>query len=337
MKTKKILVTFIVLLLILTVTLSGCSKQAEQNSVQNNQPVKLTLMLDWTPNTNHTGLFVAQDKGYFKDQGLEVSIVNPSSQGTLEQLVATGKVDFGISAQEQVTSARLSDLPLVSLATIIQHNTSGFVSLRSKNILTAKDFEGKTYGGWGLPSETAILTALMQKENADFSKINMVNIGETDQLASLNSNIDLTWIFYGWTGIQAEIRGQELNMIWLKDIDPALDYYTPVIVSNEEMIQSNPDTVRKMMQAISAGYEFAIENPEESAKILIKYAPESDPEMIKRSQAWLSPQYEADAKQWGVQKATVWENYSKWLYDNKLVTKMMDSSKAFTNDFLPTR
>ncbi|AFV01380.1 Hydroxymethylpyrimidine ABC transporter, substrate-binding protein component [Dehalobacter sp. UNSWDHB] len=337
MKTKKILVTFIVLLLILTVTLSGCSKQAEQNSGQNNQSVKLTLMLDWTPNTNHTGLFVAQDKGYFKDQGLEVSIVNPSSQGTLEQLVATGKVDFGISAQEQVTSARLSDLPLVSLATIIQHNTSGFVSLRSKNILTAKDFEGKTYGGWGLPSETAILTALMQKENADFSKINMVNIGETDQLASLNSNIDLTWIFYGWTGIQAEIRGQELNMIWLKDIDPALDYYTPVIVSNEKMIQSNPDTVRKMMQAISAGYEFAIENPEESAKILIKYAPESDPEMIKRSQAWLSPQYEADAKQWGVQKATVWENYSKWLYDNKLVTKMMDSSKAFTNDFLPTR
>jgi len=337
MKTKKILVTFIVLLLILTVTLSGCSKQAEQNSGQNNQPVKLTLMLDWTPNTNHTGLFVAQDKGYFKDQGLEVNIVNPSSQGTLEQLVATGKVDFGISAQEQVTSARLSDLPLVSLATIIQHNTSGFVSLRSKNILTAKDFEGKTYGGWGLPSETAILTALMQKENVDFSKINMVNIGETDQLASLNSNIDLTWIFYGWTGIQAEIRGQELNMIWLKDIDPALDYYTPVIVSNEEMIQSNPDTVRKMMQAISAGYEYAIENPEESAEILIKYAPESDPEMIKRSQAWLSPQYKADTKQWGVQKATVWENYSKWLYDNKLVTKMMDSSKAFTNDFLPTR
>ncbi|WP_368292634.1 ABC transporter substrate-binding protein [Dehalobacter sp. TBBPA1] len=337
MKTKKILVTFIVLLLILTVALSSCSKQAEQNSGQNNQPVKLTLMLDWTPNTNHTGLFVAQDKGYFKDQGLEVNIVNPSSQGTLEQLVATGKVDFGISAQEQVTSARLSDLPLVSLATIIQHNTSGFVSLRSKNILTAKDFEGKTYGGWGLPSETAILTALMQKENADFSKINMVNIGETDQLASLNSNIDLTWIFYGWTGIQAEIRGQELNMIWLKDIDPALDYYTPVIVSNEEMIQSNPDTVRKMMQAISAGYEYAIGNPEESAEILIKYAPESDPEMIKRSQAWLSPQYKADAKQWGVQKATVWENYSKWLYDNKLVTKMMDSSKAFTNDFLPTR
>jgi ABC-type nitrate/sulfonate/bicarbonate transport system substrate-binding protein len=77
-------------------------------------------MLDWTPNTNHTGLFVAQEKGYFQEQGLKVNIVNPSSQGTLEQLVATGNVHFGISHQEQVTTARINDLPIVSLAAILQ-------------------------------------------------------------------------------------------------------------------------------------------------------------------------------------------------------------------------
>jgi len=292
-------------------------------------------MLDWTPNTNHTGLFVAKENGYFEKQGLNVSIVNPSTQGTLEQMVSTGKVDFGVSQQEQVTTARINDLPLVSLAAIIQHNTSGFASIKSKNITTAKDFEDAMYGGWGLPSETAILKALMEKDNADFSKLKMVNIGEADQLTALTKDIDLSWIFYGWTGIQAELRNQELNMIWLKDIDPALDYYTPVIVTSEKMISDKPEIVKKMMTAISEGYNFAIENPSEAAAILIKNSPESDPLMIKKSQEWLSPQYKADATRWGEQKTSVWEDYSEWLYSHNLITKTIDPAKAFTNKFLP--
>ncbi len=330
---NKSFVLILTLVLILTTTLVGCNKQTP--APQDSQPVKVTIMLDWAPNTNHTGLFAAQENNYFKEQGLEVDIVNPSSQGTLEQLVATGHVDFGISHQEQVTTARISDLPLVSLAAILQHNTSGFASLKNKNILSAKDFENKVYGGWGLPSETAVLTALMQKDNADFNTIKMVNIGEADQLASLNKDIDLTWIFYGWTGIQAEIRKQELNVLWLKDVDPALDYYTPVFVTNEKMIQEKPHVVKKMMAAVSQGYQFAIANPDQAADILIKHSPESDPEMIKKSQKWLSPQYQADAARWGEQKETVWTAYAKWLFDNKLVPKMIDPAKAFTNEFLP--
>ncbi|KUO64834.1 MAG: ABC transporter substrate-binding protein [Gracilibacter sp. BRH_c7a] len=330
MKTKKIFVLFLTIILSF-VALAGCSKPAEQPEDLS----ETTIMLDWAPNTNHTGLYVALEKGYFQAEGLDVSIVNPSSQGTLEQLVATGNVDFGISHQEQVTTARISGLPVVSLAALIQHNTSGFASLKSKNIRSAKDFENKVYGGWDLPSETAILTALMQKENLDFSKLEMVNIGESDQLVALERDIDLTWIFYGWTGIQAEQRNQELNMIWLKDVDPALDYYTPVLITSESMIEQKPDVIEKLMKAVSAGYEFAIANPEEAADILIKHAPESDPEMIKQSQLWLSPQYKAEADRWGEQKEVIWESYAQWLFENELVPEKMESAKAFTNEFLP--
>lgn len=326
----KLLIAFIAFM-VLILTAAGCSPSTQQGD----QPFKTTIMLDWAPNTNHTGLYTALEKGFFADENLDVTIISPSSQGTLEQLVASGKADFGISHQEQVTTARINDLPIVSLAALIQHNTSGFASLKSKNIKTAIDFENKVYGGWDLPSETAILTALMRNEGADFNKIKMVNIGEADQLAALGKDIDLTWIFYGWTGIQAEIRGQELNMIWLKDVDPALDYYTPVFITNEKMIQAKPEIVRRIMKAVSAGYEYAIAHPEEAAAILIKHAPESDPEMIKRSQRWLSPQYKADASRWGEQKQEVWENYARFLYDNGLIPKKLDSSKAFTNDFLP--
>jgi ABC-type nitrate/sulfonate/bicarbonate transport system substrate-binding protein len=329
---KKLFAIFIISMLIL----SGCGAGAKSPTPSTNEPLTaVTLMLDWTPNTNHTGLFVAQDKGYFAKEGLKVEFIQPSSSGNVEQLVATGKSNFGVSHQEQVTTARANDLPILSLAAIIQHNTSGFASPSSKNILNAKNFEGKTYGGWGLPSEDAILKALMQKENADFSKIKMINIGEADQLTSLTKDIDLTWIFYGWTGKEAELREQTLNMVWLKDVDPALDFYTPVLITNEKMVQSQPELIRHFMQAVSEGYQYAIKNPTEAAEILIKHAPEANPDLIRSSQAWLSPQYQADAPQWGIQKAVVWERYAKWLVERNLLPKMIDPAKAYTNDFLP--
>ena len=324
------------ILMISILTLSGCGVGATSPAPTATKPLTtVTLMLDWTPNTNHTGLFVAQDKGYFAKEGLDVKFVQPSSSGNVEQLVAAGKSDFGVSQQEQVTTARANDVPILSIAAIIQHNTSGFASPTSKNILKAKDFEGKTYGGWGLPSEEAILKALMQKDNADFSKIKIINIGEADQLTSLTKNIDLTWIFYGWTGKEAELRKQALNMIWLKDVDPALDFYTPVLITNEKMTQAQPEIVRSFTKAVSEGYQFAIKNPSESAEILIKNAPEANPDLIRSSQAWLSPQYQAEAAQWGLQKTVVWERYATWLVERKLLPKMIDPSKAYTNDYLP--
>ncbi|ODA41686.1 Hydroxymethylpyrimidine ABC transporter, substrate-binding component [Desulfosporosinus sp. BG] len=338
MRAKKILslTLMISLCVLLLVTGCGTNTQVPSASTPTPSPDKVTIMLDWTPNTNHTGLYVAKDKGYFSKNGLDVQIVPPSSQGTVEQLVATGKADFGVSAQEQVTDARGQGLPLVSIATILQHNTSGFASLADKSIHTAKDFAGKTYGGWGLPSETATIKALMDKEKADFSKVKMINIGDADPVVSMaKGDIDLTWIFYGWEGIQAELSGTPLNMIWLKDVNSALDDYTPVLVTNEKMIQEKPDVIRRFMKAVSEGYQYAINKPDDAADILIKNAPEADPQLIKKSQAWLSPQYQADALQWGVQKASVWHDYTQWMFDQKLIDKMIDTDKAFTNDFLP--
>ena len=91
------------------------------------------MVLDWTPNTNHTGLYVAKKLGYFEEQGLDVDIIMPGEAGA-DQLVASGKADFGVSYQEGITQARVQDVPLVSIAAIIQHNTSGFASIASKGI-----------------------------------------------------------------------------------------------------------------------------------------------------------------------------------------------------------
>lgn len=328
----------LLLLLLCLVLLTGCvgngQDESTNDSQSNDELEKVKLVLDWTPNTNHTGLYVAQDKGYFEEEGLDVEIIMPG-EATAENLVASGQADFGISYQEGVTLARTQDIPLVSVAAIIQHNTSGFASLKEQNITSPKDFEGKTYGGWGSPIEAAVIESLMKQENADIDEVEIINVGNTDFFTALEQNIDFFWIYYGWTGIEAEIRDIPINMIYLTDYSEKLDYYTPVIITNEDHIGDNPEMVRKFLAAVTKGYTFAIENPAEAADILIEAVPELDAELVKKSQEWLSPKYQDDASRWGEQKLEVWENYANWLYENNLMDKQLDAEKAFTNEFLP--
>lgn len=315
--------------------LTGCT--SDKNESENNDGSKdVNVVLDWTPNTNHTGLYVALDKGYYKDEGLNVKIEQPS-EGGAPTLVATGKADFGISYQEEVTFAKTSEdpLPIKAIATIIQHNTSGFASPKDKNITSPKDFEGKVYGGWGSPSEDAILDAVMKKNNKDFSKLEVVNVGEDDFFTAVNKNIDMMWIFEGWTGIEAKQKGVELNYIPLKDLDERLDYYTPVIISNETLLNDNPEIAKKFLSATTKGYEYAIEHPEEAAKILVKYAPEIDENLAIESQKYLANEYIADASRWGEMKDSVWNNYTSFLKEYNLIDKDLKASDAYTNEFLP--
>jgi len=297
------------------------------------QKQKVTVLLDWFPNTNHTGLYVAREKGYFAKENLEVSILQPA-EGENVQVVAAGKADFGISSQESVIQARVAGIPLVSIAAIIQHNTSAFASLEKNNIKSVKDFENKRYGGWGSPIEETVIKAVMNQAGADYSKVKNITIGETDFFKTIGRDSDFQWIFYGWDGIEARRRGIKLNTIMLKDLNPVLDYYTPVIVTNENNVKNKKELVTKFIKAVSRGYEFSIKNPTEAAQILIKSAPELNAALVKQSQIYLSREYQSDVKKWGIQREEVWERYAQWLYDQKLIKKMINIKDAFTNEFL---
>ncbi|GAA0764321.1 MULTISPECIES: ABC transporter substrate-binding protein [Clostridium] len=312
---------------------AGCSKKDEAKTSEDLQ--KVTVILDWTPNTNHTGLYIAQEKGYYKELGLDVEIIQPS-EGSSLQLLAAGKGDFAVSYQEDLTYARTSDspLPVKAIAAIIQHNTSGFASPKEKGIESVKDFENKVYGGWGSPSEEAILKAVMEKSGADFSKLKMVDAGTEDFFIATKNNLDFEWTFEAWTNIEAKLRGFDINYIAVKDLDPALDYYTPIIAATEDTINNKKDLAKKFMEATTKGYEEAIANPEESAKLLVSKVPEISEELAIESQKYLVDKYMEDTKVWGEMKDSVWDNYTKFLYNNKLINKEMKASEAYTNEFL---
>ena len=326
---KKALMAFAAVLL-----LASCSSTTEDSKEQGkDNKQKITVVLDWTPNTNHTGLYAAEEQGYFAEEGLDVDIITPGEAGA-DSLVASGKADFGVSYQEGITQARVQGVPIVSIAAIIQHNTSGFASPAENNIKSPKDFAGKTYGGWGSEVEASVISSLMKQDNADIKDVDIVNIGDADYFTAMKQNIDFAWIYYGWTGVEAELRGEKINMIYLTDYSDKLDYYTPVLSTNENMIADNPETVKAFLKAATKGYEYTIDNPDDAASILLKHAPDLDEELVKKSQEWLASKYQDDAPRWGEQKLSVWENYADWMYDNKLLEKKLDADKAFTNEFL---
>ena len=319
-------------LCLLVTVVSGCTQNNSEPPPT--QPQKISVLLDWFPNTNHTGLFAAQEQGYYAAEGLEVTIVQPSG-GSNPQLVATDQADFAVSYQEEVTTARSQDIPVVALAAVIQHNTSGFASPAAKNIKTPKDFEGKSYGGWGSPAETAVLKALMAQYDADFSKIQMVNIGDADFFASMERGIDFAWIFQAWTGIEAQLKDMPLNFVSLRDENPVFDYYTPVLITSETKVAQNPELVKKFMRATAKGYQYCIDNPDQAAAILLKAVPELNQELVMASQRYLAAEYQADARRWGEMQPQVWKDYADFMFDNQLIDKNIDTQKAFTNQFLP--
>ncbi len=295
---------------------------------------KVTLVLDYTPNTNHTGLYAARDLGYYKDEGLEVEIVESASD-TAATLISVGKGDFGISYQEDVTYALAGEkpMPIKAIAAIIQHNTSGFASFQDKNITKPKDFENKTYAGWGAPSEEAVIKAVMSAAGADFGTVNMIDAtGVGYEL--LKDQVDFMWFFEAWDVIMAEDAGVPLNYVALRDLDPRLDYYTPVIITNNDLIDQDPEMVRKFMNATKKGYEYAIANPEEAAQLLHQHADSYDLDFLTRSQRYLAGKYREDSETWGLMKDEVWDNYSAFMKENGLIDKDIKASDCYTNEFL---
>ena len=310
----------------------ACGSEKQSTSVEK----KLKLVLDCTPNTNHTGLYVAMDKGYYKDAGIELEIVQPPEDGA-EVLVASGKADFGISFQDTMAGALSKDspLPIKAVAAITQHNTSGIMSRKGDGITTPKGLEGKKYATWDLPIEKAILKNVVEKDGGDFAKVELIPSTVTDEVSALSTKqIDAVWVYYGWAGISAKEKGFDFDYFAFKDINPTFDYYTPVLITNDDMIKNNSDTVKKFLEATKKGYEFAAGNPQDAAEILLKYAPEIDSKLANASQEYLSTCYIDKDIPWGYIDSERWKNFYRWINENNLLEHRIDEGAGLDNEFI---
>ena len=328
---KKIIAVMLSLLLLFG--LCACSDSADEDS----DLKEITLCLDWTPNTNHTGIYAADKLGYYEEAGLKVTIVQPP-EGGAEMMTASGQSQFGISAQDSLAANYASSEPMgiTAVATILQHNTSGIIS---RDCETPKDLEGKRYSTWDSPTEKAMIKYVMEKDGGDFSKVELIPNVITDEASALkHGDTDAVWIYYAWSGINAELSGLDFEYFAFSDIEKAFDFYTPVIIGNNAFLEADPETARAFLSATAKGYEYAIENPDEAAHMLIM-ADETgsligSEELVVASQKWINEQYIADAEKWGVFDPQRWDAFYSWLGDEGLVANTIPAGTGFTNDYL---
>ena len=321
--------------LILTLSLAGCGAKKEEPAAAE----KITFVLDWTPNTNHTGLYVAMDQGYFEDAGITVEVVQPPEDGA-EVLVASGRAQFGVSFQDYIAPALVGDnpLPIKAVAAIVQHNTSGIVSRKGEGMDTPAGLAGKKYATWDLPVEKATMQHVVEADGGDFSKVELIPSTVTDEVSALRSgSVDAIWIYYGWAGIACEVAGLETDYFAFADIDPVFDFYSPVVIANEQYLKDHGESAKAFVAALAKGYAYAAEHPEEAAAILMEAAPElkSNEQLVVESQKYLADKYTADASRWGEIDAERWNAFYRWLNENDLMEAEIPMDAGFTNDYLP--
>lgn len=315
----------LLLLTFITLSLSGCKKTGG--------PV--VIMLDWTPNTNHTGLYVAKDKGYYKSEGLDVKIVQPSEESTT-MLVAAGKVPFGISFQDTLSNAFClkEPLPVTAVAAIIEHNTNGIISLKEKDIKCARDLEGKTFSTWQTPIETATLKCLVQSSGGDFEKVHILPTSVYNCVEGLGTKVDAMSVYWAWDGVAAKLAGLDINFLPYREVDERQDCYTPVIIANNEYLLTHKEEAKKFLLATKKGYIDAIEDPDGAAEILLKYNSELDKRLVKESQKWLSANYCKVSAHWGEFDSARWARYYEWVNDEAGLGGVIDTKSGFTNEYL---
>lgn len=312
------------------------TKSTEQtNAAGSDKKEKVRIVLDWTPNTNHTGLYVAQEKGYFAEQGLDVEIVQPPEDGATA-LVGAGKAEFGIDFQDSLAASFASDepVPVTAVAALIQHNTSGIISLKDKGIDRPGKMAGHSYATWDSPIEQAMIKKIVEDDGGKYNDIKLIHSSVSNIIAALKTNVDSVWIYYAWDGIATENAGLKTNYLNFADYGKEFDYYTPVLVANNDFLKNKPEVAKKALAAIKKGYEFAIKNPDEAADILLKASPELDKNLVKKSQEWLADKYQADATQWGYIDQKRWDAFYSWLYSNKLIKNEIPSGAGFSNAYL---
>ena len=329
---KKIIALLLSVLLVLS--LCACA-----DSKQENELTDITVCLDWTPNTNHTGLYVAQALGYYEAAGLQVNIVQPPEDGA-ELMTASGQAQFGVSFQDTVAAAFAMDEPIgvTAVAALLQHNTSGIITRKGEGGETPAGLTGMRYSTWNSPIELKMMEYIMQKDGADFTALTLLPNTVTNEAQALaNKETDAIWIFYAWAGVACEQSGLAFDYFNFRDIDSVFDYYTPILVANNEFLQNEPDIAKAFLAATAKGYNYAAQHPSEAAQILIDGdttgSLQSATELVYASLEWIASEYISDAPYWGFIDSARWDAFYGWLFENELIEKDLRNF-GFDNQYL---
>ena len=305
----------------------------------------VTLALDWTPNTNHAGFYVAQHSGWYAAQAIDLQFI-PYTSASAETLVGAGQADCGISTQEGATFAIAAGAREQSVMAILQHTASEIAVLASGPIKRPRDLDGKVYAGFGSPQEGPLLTSVIKADGGK-GVFTTVTLDTAAYEALYAGKADAAITFSAWEAIEAKERGIALRTFAFTDYGLP-DSYAVVLVCNDTWLAANGDVARRFLAATVRGFELAAADPTTAAAELIAANPgvfDANLALPGDSAAYLAAHklYVDAAGAVGVQTSQEWDGDSGYLYsqgvlagpDGKPLTSRPDFSTYFTNAYLP--
>jgi len=295
---------------------------------------KVSIALDWFPWSNHSGLFIAQERGYFAEQGLEVDIFVPGDPSTVLQTVAAGRDDFGISYQPELLIAREQGIPAVSIMALVQHPLNSVMTLKESNIVEPRDLAGKKIGAPGLPSDESLLDTMLEYQGLSLEDVEMVNVGFGLVPALISKQVDaIVGAYWVHESISATNQGFELNIMRMEE-NGVPDFYELVIVANEDKIANEPDIVQRFVRGVTRGYQDAIADPQDAVQLLKRLRPEVDLEIESPGVDLLAPLWATENGVFGWQEEDRWNDFANWMVESGRLSSADGVGEAFDNQFV---
>jgi ABC-type nitrate/sulfonate/bicarbonate transport system substrate-binding protein len=304
----------------------------------------VTIALDWTPNTNHTGIYVARELGYYRAAGIDVKIL-PYANTAPETLVSHGKADFGFSYSAGVAFARGAGADVTSVFAVLQH-TALEVGVRADrtDIKTPKDLDGKVYAGFGTPDEKPLLQTVIRHAGGKGS-FKDVTLNTSAYDAVYRGKADFTLPLATWEAIQARLVGKPLKTFKLAAYGVPPEY-SALIASSNAYLTAHPDVARRFLAATTRGYRYAADHPHAAATILIDANKQvlTQPQLVYDSADLMARSYYKSASgKIGTQTLRVWRGYVGFLLragvltdsDGDKLTQAPAYSSYYTNAYLP--
>lgn len=297
-----------------------------------------TVALDWTPNINHIGFFVAKELGFYEESDLEVRLVDPSEDDykvTPAKKVEKGSADVALCPTESIISYRTKGSPfdLIAIAAVLKEDLSAITVNAKSSISTPADLDGKTYASYQARYEDGIVKELIRnaggKGNIEIYYPDKLGIWDT----ILNGTYDSTWIFTNWEGVAAAASDHEILEFRLRDYDIPYSY-SPVIAASESRAKEAPESYRYFLKDTKRGFLYCIEHPDEAIRILEKHVPESDKHIDLNASLNMSSPYFGDAENWGYIRNEVMETFTKWIEEKGLESRLPSLDQLFTNKYL---
>lgn len=295
-----------------------------------------TLMLNWTPNAHHAGIYHALEQGWYEEAGINLEILEPGEGIGAERAVAEHRVDFGISQAESLLPARAAGMNLQAIATLLPVNDSTLMGISESGLSSdPASMEGLTYGGYGGALETEIMSQLTKCRGGNPDDIEFIEIGNVDYLSGLEQGrFDVTWVFGGWDALRAQAERNDVVLIPLSEhMDCIPNWYTPIIVGNPEAMTRDPKLVVDFLDVTRRGYEAVVVDPVAGAASLLAGAPELEADLVKSSVAYYAPLFTSRGN-FGSMDESVWQEFGTFLVNAGMLEDESALEDSWTNAYL---